>query len=900
LVTHNYAFMLSDLKVGNRTFKYYSLANLEQKGFPGISSFPFSIKILLEAAARQWDGKTITNEHVERFARWNQSQGQGEVPFKPSRILLQDFTGVPAIVDLAAMRNAMQDLGGDPENINPLVPVDLIIDHSIMVDRFGTEDSLEYNSEMEFKRNAERYKFLRWAQTSFKNLKIVPPATGICHQVNLEYLAKLALVKDVNGEQIIYPDSLVGCDSHTTMINGLGVAGWGVGGIEAEAGMLGQPLYFITPEVIGFKLTGKLKEGVTATDMTLTITEMLRKKGVVGKIVEFYGPGLSTISLPDRATVGNMSPEYGATMGYFPVDEESLNYLRRTGRDEELIQMVEQYFKTQGIFRADNTPDPAFSDTLTLDLSTVVPSLAGPKRPQDRIALSEMKEKWNEILRKPIASGGFGLSEEDIKKEVEITTPTGVKTKIGTGSVVISAITSCTNTSNPSVMLAAGLVAKKAVEKGLHRPPHVKTSLTPGSKVVTDYFEKTGLIEPLAALGYNLAGYGCCTCIGNSGPLPDPVRKAIDDNDLTVASALSGNRNFEGRIHAQVKANFLMSPPLLLIYGLAGRIDIDFATEPVGYNDKNEPVFLKDIWPSSTEVEEAIRTSLDPEMFRKEYANVYDANERWNELPVSKGKLYEWDDKSTYIHNPPFFTGLKPSIDPVTEIRGAKSLALLGDSVTTDHISPAGNIAKTSPAGSFLQDAGVEVRSFNSYGSRRGNDLIMTRGTFANIRIRNQMVPGTEGGYTKYIPTGEKMSIYDAAMKYKADGTPLVVLAGKEYGTGSSRDWAAKGTLLLGVKTVIAESFERIHRSNLVGMGVLPLQFKEGENWKTLGINGSETFDILGLNDSLQPGQTLTVTAKREDGSTFNFDVITRLDSTVDVEYYRNGGILQTVLRQMA
>lgn len=895
----DYSFMSTDLKVGNRTYKYYSLANLEQKGFGQISSLPFSIKILLEAAARQCDGKTITNEHVEKFAKWTENQGKGEVPFKPSRILLQDFTGVPAIVDLAAMRNAMKDLGGNPDNINPLVPVDLVIDHSIMVDRFGTEDSLSYNSEMEFRRNGERYKFLRWASTAFENLRIVPPSTGICHQVNLEYLAELALTKDVNGEKVVYPDSLVGCDSHTTMINGLGVVGWGVGGIEAEAGMLGQPLYFITPEVIGFKLTGKLSEGVTATDMTLTITEMLRKKGVVGKIVEFYGTGLSSISLPDRATVGNMSPEYGATMGYFPVDEESLNYLRRTGRSEELVQLVEQYFKAQGIFRTDSTPDPTFSDTIELDLSTVVPSLAGPKRPQDRIVLSEMKEKWNQIIRNPIDKGGYGLSEEEIKKEVEVTFANGEKAKIGTGSVVISAITSCTNTSNPSVMIGAGLVAKKAVEKGLRRPPYVKSSLTPGSKVVTDYLVKAGLVEPLAKLGYNLAGYGCCTCIGNSGPLPDEVRSAIDENDLTVASVLSGNRNFEGRIHAQVKANFLMSPPLLLVYGLAGRIDIDFETEPVGYNDKNEPVFLKDIWPSSQEVQEAINKAIDPEMFRKEYANVYEANERWNELPLAKGKLYEWDDKSTYIHNPPFFVGLKPTIEPIEEIRGAKSLALLGDSVTTDHISPAGSITKDGPAGIFLQQAGVEKDDFNSYGSRRGNDLVMTRGTFANIRIRNQMAPGTEGGVTKYIPTGETMPIYDAAMKYKESKTPLVVMAGKEYGTGSSRDWAAKGTLLLGVKAVIAESFERIHRSNLVGMGVLPLQFKDGENWKSLGIDGTETFDILGLNDQLQPGQVIKVRATRADGSTFEFDVITRLDSTVDVEYYRNGGILQTVLRQL-
>ncbi|MCF8565502.1 aconitate hydratase AcnA [Alicyclobacillus tolerans] len=892
--------MSADLNVGNRSVRYYSLAKLEQKGFEQISSFPFSIKILLEAAARQWDGKTITHDHVEKFARWNEHKGTGEVPFKPSRILLQDFTGVPAIVDLAAMRNAMRDLGGNPDQINPLVPVDLVIDHSIMVDRFGTEDALAYNAEMEFKRNAERYKFLRWATTAFQNLKIVPPATGICHQVNLEYLAKLALTKEADGATWVYPDSLVGCDSHTTMINGLGVVGWGVGGIEAEACMLGQPLYFITPEVVGFKLTGKLREGVTATDMTLTITEMLRKKGVVGKIVEFYGTGLSSISLPDRATVGNMSPEYGATMGYFPVDEESLNYLRRTGRSEELVQLVEAYFKTQGIFRTDDTPDPVFSDTLELDLSTVVPSVAGPKRPQDRIALTHMKERWNQLLRKPITEGGFGLSEDDIKKEVEVAFANGEKTKIGTGSVVISAITSCTNTSNPSVMLAAGLVAKKAVEKGLRKPPYVKSSLTPGSKVVTDYYEKLGLLEYLEKLGYNLAGYGCCTCIGNSGPLPDEVRVAIDENDLTVASVLSGNRNFEGRIHAQVKANFLMSPPLLLIYGLAGRIDIDFETEPVGYNDQKEPVFLKDIWPTSEEVESAIRKAIDPEMFVKEYENIYSVNERWNELPVGQGTLYEWDESSTYIHHPPFFAGLTKTIGSVQEIVGAKSLALLGDSVTTDHISPAGSIAKSSPAGIFLQQAGVDTRNFNSYGSRRGNDLVMTRGTFANIRIRNQMVPGTEGGFTKYLPTEEIMPIYDAAMKYKEGGIPLVVIAGKEYGTGSSRDWAAKGTLLLGVKAVIAESFERIHRSNLVGMGVLPLQFREGESWKSLGIEGTETFDILGLNDQLQPGQVLTIKVTHTDGSTFHFEVITRLDSTVDVEYYRNGGILQTVLRQMA
>ncbi len=789
---HNYSFMLKNLNVADKSYQYYSLSSLEEKGFDKVASFPNSIKILLEAAVRQWDGKTITDEHVEKFAKWVENQGKGEVPFKPARILLQDFTGVPAIVDLAAMRSAMKDLGGDPENINPLVPVDLVIDHSIMVDRFGTEDSLSFNSEMEFRRNSERYKFLKWAQESFKNLHIVPPSTGICHQVNLEYLADLALTKEVNGHKVIFPDSLVGCDSHTTMINGLGVLGWGVGGIEAEAGMLGQPLYFITPEVIGFKLTGKLKEGVTATDMTLTITEMLRKKGVVGKIVEFYGAGLSSISLPDRATVGNMSPEYGATMGYFPVDAESLDYLRRTGRNEDLVKLVESYFKSQGMFRTDDTPDPIFTDTIELDLSTVVPSLAGPKRPQDRINLSEIKEKWDELLHAPIRTGGYELSDDEIEKEVDITFDNGEKVKFGTGSVVISAITSCTNTSNPSVMLGAGLLAKKAVDKGLKRPPYVKSSLTPGSKVVTDYLNKAGLIEPLAKLGYNLAGYGCCTCIGNSGPLPDEVKEAIEDNDLTVVSVLSGNRNFEGRIHAQVKANFLMSPPLLVAYGLAGNINIDFDTEPVGYNDKNEPVFLKDIWPTSAEIQEAIKQSIDPEMFRKEYENVYNENKLWNELPVSEGELYEWDDASTYIHNPPFFEDLGHKVEPIQEIYGAKTLALLGDSITTDHISPAGSIAIDSPAGKYLQESGVKIRNFNSYGSRRGNDLVMTRGTFANIRIRNQMVPGTEGGYTKYIPTDETMSIYDAAMKYKEDGTPLVVFAGKEYGTGSSRDWGQK------------------------------------------------------------------------------------------------------------
>ncbi|GAB7386865.1 aconitate hydratase AcnA [Bacillaceae bacterium] len=889
-----------ELKVGNRTYYYYRIDELEKKGYGTVSRLPFSIKVLLEAAVRQFDGKAITEEHVKQLANWAEGRNPNqEVPFKPARIVLQDFTGVPAVVDLAAMREAMKRVGGDPKRINPLVPVDLVIDHSVMVDKFGSPDALEYNMNVEFQRNEERYRFLRWAQTAFDNFRAVPPATGIVHQVNLEYLAKVVQTKEVDGETEVFPDSLVGTDSHTTMINGLGVVGWGVGGIEAEAGMLGQPLYFVTPEVVGFKLTGKLAEGATATDLALTVVEMLRKKGVVGKFVEFYGPGLSNISLADRATVANMAPEYGATMGFFPVDDETLNYLRSTGRDEELVTLVEHYYKAQGMFRTDDTPDPVFSDTIELDLSTVVPNLAGPRRPQDRIELSNMKKAWNETLRKPIGEGGFGLTEEQIAKKVEIEHPNGEKSTIGNGSVVIAAITSCTNTSNPSVMLGAGILAKKAVEKGLRKPPYVKSSLTPGSRVVTQYLINAGLMESLEKLGFHLAGYGCATCIGNSGPLPDEVGKAIEENDLTVASVLSGNRNFEGRIHPLVKANYLASPPLVIAYALAGTVDIDLIREPIGYGRNGEPVYLKDIWPTPQEIQEAMRAATDPELFRRQYANVFTANERWNKIDAPKGDLYEWDENSTYIQEPPFFVDLKPEAEPIKEIRGARALALLGDSVTTDHISPAGSIKPDSPAGKYLLEKGVEPKDFNSYGSRRGNDRVMTRGTFANIRIRNQMVPGIEGGFTKYLPTGEVMPIYDAAMKYKEQGTPLVVLAGKEYGTGSSRDWAAKGTNLLGVKAVIAESFERIHRSNLVGMGVLPLQFADGQSWKSLGITGEETFDILGLNDDVQPGQRLKVRATRPDGSTFEFDVIARLDSVVDVEYYRNGGILQTVLRQL-
>ncbi|MCF6094236.1 aconitate hydratase AcnA [Microaerobacter geothermalis] len=890
----------TELKVGDQSYQYYQLSKLEEQGIGPVSKLPFTIKVLLEAAVRQYDGRAITEEHVKKLANWTEGRDENqEVPFKPARIVLQDFTGVPAVVDLAALREAMHRAGGNPSRINPLIPVDLVIDHSVMVDKFGTPDALQYNMDIEFERNEERYRLLRWAQNAFDNFRAVPPATGIVHQVNLEYLATVAATRKVDSETEVFPDSLVGTDSHTTMINGLGVVGWGVGGIEAEAGMLGQPLYFVTPEVVGFKLTGSLPEGATATDLALTVTNILRKKGVVGKFVEFYGPGLSNISLADRATVANMAPEYGATMGFFPVDSETLNYLRSTGRDEGLVQLVEAYYKAQGLFRTDATPDPVFSDTIELDLSTIVPSLAGPKRPQDRVELSKMKEAFNTALRAPVDKGGYGMSEDKINKSVEVTHPNGETTKLGTGSVVIAAITSCTNTSNPSVMLGAGIVAKKAVEKGLRKPAYVKSSLTPGSKVVTDYLVNTGLLPYLEALGFHVAGYGCATCIGNSGPLPDEVSKAIDENDLTVSAVISGNRNFEGRVHAQVKANYLASPPLVVAYALAGTVDIDLATEPIGYNDKNEPVYLKDIWPTSDELKEALKSAMDPELFRKQYGQVFTANEKWNAIPVSEGERYEWDKNSTYIQEPPFFVGLSPDVEPIKEIKGAKTLALLGDSITTDHISPAGSIKESSPAGLYLKEHGVDKKDFNSYGSRRGNHEVMMRGTFANIRIRNQMAPGTEGGITKYLPTGELMPIYDASMKYQEQGIPLVVLAGKEYGTGSSRDWAAKGTNLLGVKAVIAESFERIHRSNLVGMGVLPLQFTDGASWKSLGITGEETFDILGLNDDIQPGQTLKVRATRPDGTFFEFDTIVRLDSLVDIDYYRNGGILQMVLRQI-
>lgn len=888
------------LEVGGKSYRYYDLNTLEEQGLGPVSKLPFSIKVLLEAAVRQYDGRAITEEHVKQIAGWSEGRDDNkEIPFIPARIVLQDFTGVPVVVDLAAMRDTVKKAGGDPKQINPLVPVDLVIDHSVMVDAFGTPEALEYNMKVEFERNEERYRFLRWAQTAFNNFRAVPPATGIVHQVNLEYLASVAATKRIGDETVVFPDSLVGTDSHTTMINGLGVVGWGVGGIEAEAGMLGQPLYFVAPEVIGFKLTGSLSEGATATDLALTVTQMLRKKGVVGKFVEFYGPGLANISLADRATVANMAPEYGATIGYFPVDQETLAYLRSTGRSEEQIALVEAYYKAQGMFRTSDTPDPLFSDLIELDLASVVPSLAGPKRPQDRIELTEMKDSFNSIIRTPVDKGGYGLSDEKIEQKVTVKHPNGAASELTTGAVVIAAITSCTNTSNPSVMIGAGLLAKKAVERGLKKPGYVKSSLTPGSLVVTEYLEKAGLIESLEALGFHVAGYGCATCIGNSGPLPDEVSAAIAENDMTVAAVLSGNRNFEGRVHAQVKANYLASPPLVVAYALAGTVNIDLQNDPLGYDQNDQPVFLKDIWPSSKEIKDAIGLSVSPEMFRSKYENVFTQNERWNSIPVPEGELYEWDEKSTYIQNPPFFEQISDGLQDIADVRQARVLALLGDSVTTDHISPAGNISPTSPAGVYLSDRGVARKDFNSYGSRRGNHEVMMRGTFANIRIRNQVAPGTEGGVTKHLPTDTLMSIYDASMNYQADGQNLIVIAGKEYGTGSSRDWAAKGTFLLGVKAVIAESFERIHRSNLVGMGVLPLQFQEGHGWQTLGIDGTETFDIVGLSNEVKPGQQLTVIATRLNGTQFEFHVTARLDSMVDVDYYHNGGILQTVLRQM-
>ncbi len=890
---------LAELATSSGCASLYSLNRLEKSGLGKISRLPFSIKVLLESLVRNCDGALVTEEDVAALAAWNaKSPAAHEVPFKPARVILQDFTGVPAIVDLAAMRSAMKRLGGDPSKINPLVPVDLVIDHSVQVDVFGSLVALQRNADIEFQRNRERYEFLRWGQKVFANFRVVPPATGIVHQVNLEFLAKVVLAWKENGNVLLVPDTLVGTDSHTTMINGLGVLGWGVGGIEAEAAMLGQPYYFLAPKVVGFRLKGRLREGVTATDLVLTVTEILRKKGVVDKFVEFCGDGLSQMTLADRATVANMSPEYGATMGFFPVDDETLRYLRQTGRTQEEVERVERYAKEQGIFRTDRTPDPEFSETLELDLAKVEPSLAGPKRPQDRVALAEIKHSFRRALTAPVKERGFGLSAEDLSRAGMVQF-NGTRAKLSHGAVVIAAITSCTNTSNPSVMLGAGLLAKKAAARGLHVPPYVKTSLAPGSKVVTEYLKESGLLESLAALRFNLVGYGCTTCIGNSGPLPPEVAKAVTENQLVAAAVLSGNRNFEGRIHPHVRANYLASPPLVVAFALAGTVDTDLVNEPLGKDPSGAPVYLRDIWPSQEEVAETLSRAVRPEMFREIYKNVWDGNPTWNAIPVAGGALYQWQAESTYIQEPPFFTNL--SVDPpgISGIRGARVLALLGDSVTTDHISPAGDIAADNPAGRYLIERGVQKIDFNSYGSRRGNDRVMVRGTFANIRLKNLLVPGTEGGVTVHFPDGERMSIYDAAMRYRQEGVPLVVIAGNEYGSGSSRDWAAKGTLLLGVKAVLAESYERIHRSNLVGMGVLPLEFVKGENAAALGLSGQEVLDVSGLANDIKPRSEVTVTSMGRDGGRRVFRALARLDSAVEVNYYRNGGILPTVLRSL-
>ena len=875
----------SVLKTSSGEFKYFSLPKLAAKGFNQIDTLPFSMRVLLEACLRNVDGFLVNEDHVSQVANWDAAKPQQvEVPFMVGRVVLQDFTGVPAVVDMAALRDAMIRMGGDPKKINPLVQCDLVIDHSVQVDYFGAEDSLQKNVDLEFSRNLERYQLLRWAQQGLSNFRVVPPATGIVHQVNLEYLAKVVLTK--NG--VAYPDSLVGTDSHTTMINGLGVVGWGVGGIEAEAVMLGQPIYMLLPEVVGFKLSGQLPEGSTATDLVLVVTQMLRKHGVVNKFVEFYGPGLDKMSLPDRATLANMAPEYGATMGFFPVDDETLRFMKRTGRTDAEVELVEQYYKSQGMFRTASSPEPRFSSKLELDLSTVVASMAGPKRPQDRVLLSDMKSAW---IKERSTSFGHPTPANPV-------TVKGTDAKIGDGAVVIAAITSCTNTSNPSVMLGAGLLARNAVAKGLTSKPWVKTSLAPGSRVVTEYLAKSGLDKPLDQLGFNTVGYGCTTCIGNSGPLPDEVSQAVSEGDLVVSAVLSGNRNFEGRINPQVKANYLASPPLVVAYALAGTTDIDLTTEPLGKDQSGKDVYLKDIWPTSKEIEQTIASSITPEMFKTEYAHAANGPVEWQKITGTTGPLYKWDEKSTYVQEPPFFIDMPAQPKPIQGISGAVCLLSVGDSVTTDHISPAGSIKASSPAGVFLQANGVAPLDFNSYGARRGNDRVMTRGTFANIRLRNLLCPGTEGGVSKYFPTGEQLSVYDAATKYKADGTPLVVLAGAEYGTGSSRDWAAKGTYLLGIRAVIAVSFERIHRSNLVGMGVLPLQFRPGENREFLGLDGTETFEIQ-LDDDLKPLQAVEVMATKPDGTAIHFVATCRIDTPVEVEYYRNGGILHKVLRDL-
>jgi aconitate hydratase len=900
------------LTAGGSTFDIFSLAALERSGHPGISRLPFSLKILLENLLRREDGRFVDAHDVTAMADWDvKSSVQKEIAFTPARVLLQDFTGVPAVVDLAAMRDGIVRLGGDPKKVNPLQPVELVIDHSVQVDHYAELNAADLNAALEFGRNKERYTFLRWGQEAFQNFRVVPPDTGIVHQVNLEYLARVIFREQDGGSVLAYPDTLVGTDSHTTMVNGLGVVGWGVGGIEAEAAMLGQPISMLIPEVVGFRLIDRLPEGATATDLVLTITERLRKAGVVGKFVEFYGPGLEFLTIADRATLGNMSPEYGATIAICPIDDMTLDYLRLTGRDEAHVQMVDAYTKEQGLFRLDNAPDPAYTSTLELNLSTVEPSLAGPKRPQDRVSLRQAKYKFQQALESMLnETKPKAALPKPGEKTSPAAQPAGVAVAAAAaiapglegmdhGSVVVAAITSCTNTSNPSVMIAAGLLARNAVKRGLKVKPWVKTSLAPGSLVVTEYFKAAGLLEYLAELGFNVVGYGCTTCIGNSGPLPEPVSAIVKDRNLIVASVLSGNRNFEGRIQPQVRANYLASPPLVVAYALAGRMQIDMTTEPLGEGLNGEPVYLKDLWPAEREIQETMLSSVKAEMFRDSYATVFDGDERWRSLPIPVGERFEWDDDSTYIRNPPFFEGLTLEPVPPSDIVAARALAVLGDSVTTDHISPAGSIPTDSPAGKYLISKGVPPREFNSYGARRGNHEVMMRGTFANIRLRNQLAPGTEGGWTTLLPEDDVMTIYDASVRYKDAGVPLIIVAGKEYGSGSSRDWAAKGTLLLGVKAVIAESFERIHRSNLVNMGVLPLQFREGAGAASLKITGRERFDIIGMGDALQPRGVVTIRVTCTDGSIQDITATARIDTPEELVAFRNGGILPYVVRQL-
>ena len=933
---------LATLDLSEGPTSFYRLGKLEEDGVASLARLPYSIRILLENTLRHAGKGFVTEDHVKAVADWRPDHAGASFPFMPSRVILQDFTGVPAVVDLASMRSALDTMGGDANRINPVVPVDLVIDHSVQVDFFGSAQAFQLNVEKEYERNRERYTLLRWAQEAFEGFRAVPPGTGIVHQVNLEYLASVVHRREEGGQFLAFPDTLVGTDSHTTMINGLGVVGWGVGGIEAEAVLLGQPYYMLLPEVVGVKLSGQLPEGATATDLVLRVTEMLRKHGVVGRFVEYFGPGLEGLTLPDRATLANMGPEYGATIGFFPVDSVTLDYLNRTGRSPALVERTERVSKEMGLFHTPDAPDPEYTAVLELDMSTVEPSVAGPKRPQDRIPLTDLRpafqrdlpkllpsgfslpsenrtgEKWaGEGGRAPSPAGELASDKRSVaaggarppkaaphrdsrwrSAEIQLN---GEGVEIGDGSIVVAAITSCTNTSNPSVMVGAGILARNAVERGLSAKPWVKTSLAPGSKVVTEYLDTAGLTPYLDRLGFNLVGYGCTTCIGNSGPLADPIAEAIQENGLVVASILSGNRNFEARIHSQVRANYLASPILVVALALAGRIDLDVFNEPLGHDPEGNPVFLSDIWPTPQEIRDTIATSLKPEMFKERYASVFEGDARWRALPVpEESSLYDWDESSTYIQDPPFFHGMGLEVPPLDDIRGARALAVLGDTVTTDHISPAGAIPKTEPGGRYLMEKGVEPYQFNTFGSRRGNHEVMMRGTFGNVRIRNLLLKEKEGGYTLKLPEGETTSIYDASMAYQAEGTPLVILAGKEYGTGSSRDWAAKGTALLGVKAVLTESYERIHRSNLVGMGVLPLQFKPGDSVKSLGLTGHESFDVVGIRDHLEPGGTVSVTAHREDGSSAAFEVDVRLDSEVEIEYYQNGGILHTVLRKMA